>query len=166
MADSSSKPPRGLHSAEVFEEEIEDLERTTPNNWSTWLAGVGAFALLAGVVLAVMAYEAQNRRTAGGIGNLPAVRLVEPTGTLEHLPALFRWEPVSGADSYLLSVQRKDGDDVVLLRSARGTTLATTAQDLSQFGIGAYHWTVEARGGNGKTRAWGEGEFELAPAAP
>lgn len=167
MTDSGSKPPRrGLHSAEVFEEEMEELERTGVTNWSTWLAGIGAFALLAGVVLAIMAYEAQTRRTPRGIGNVAAVQLVEPLGAIDHLPAMFRWQRVGGADSYLLSVQRKDGDDVVLLRSAASTSLAPTAQDLAQFGNGDYHWTVEARGASGKTEAWGEGEFRIVPSGP
>ncbi len=172
MAESTSrpskdqKPPRGLHSAEVFGEEIEELERTTVTNWSTWLAGVGAFALLAGVVLMVMAYEARTRRGPAVTGNLPSVRLLEPSGTLDHLPARFRWEGVSGTESYLVTIQTEDTGDVLVLRASRGTSLAATAEDLARFAPGEYHWTVEARGADGKTRAWGEGSFSVAVGAP
>jgi len=165
MTDPASRHPDnkrghgGLHSAEVFEEEIEDLEKTGVTNWSTWLAGVGAFALIAGVVLMVMAYEARTRRGPAVIGNLPSIRLVEPAGTIDHLPAQFRWDGISGAATYLVTIQAQDSDEVLLLRSSRGTNLAPTAEDLSRFLPGGFRWTVEARGEDGKTIAWGEGEF-------
>jgi len=172
MADSVSQQPkekeprRGLHSAEVFGEEMEELERTTVTKWSTWLAGVGAFALLAGVVLMVMAYEARTRRAPAVVGNLPSVRLLEPTGTIDHLPAEFRWEGTPGAQSYLVTIQREGTEGPILLRASRETSLAPTAEDLAHFVSGDYRWTVEARGADGKTRAWGEGVFSVAVGAP
>lgn len=167
MTDSTSKQPEkkgrgpGLHSAEVFEEEMEQLGKTMVTNWSTWLAGVGAFALLAGVVLMVMAYEARTRRGPAVVGNLPSIHLIEPTGTIDHLPALFQWERVAGAVSYLVTIQREGTDEVLLLRSSRSSSLAPTADDLSLFLPGGFRWTVEARGKDGKTIAWGEKGFSF-----
>ena len=166
MAHPTSKVPGpGLHPTDVFEEEMADLEKTTVGNWSTWLAGIGAVALLTGIVLIVLAQGARTYRAPTVIGNLPTVSLLEPKGTLDHLPSSFRWHAVGGARSYMVTVQRADSDEVVLVRTSRTTSLSPNAQDLAQFRPGEYRWSVEARGGDSKTQAWGEGEFSLAVAA-
>jgi hypothetical protein len=52
-------------------------------------------------------------------------------------------------------------ESVVLLRPTPRTKLAPSAQELAPFRPGAYRWTVEARGSDGKTLAMGDGSFEL-----
>jgi hypothetical protein len=163
MADTTSKKrEHERHPTEVFEDEIEELDRSTVRSWSSWLAGIGAFALLAGIVLMAMAYETRRERSFAVAGNLPKVALQEPSGTLDHLPSQFRWQEVSGAASYLVTILRSDSEETVLLRPTNRTALAPSADELGRFGAGRFHWTVEARGSDGRTRAWGEGDFELA----
>jgi len=162
MAETPSKKnEHDRHPTEVFEDEIEDLERSTVRSWSSWIAGIGAFALLAGIVLMAMAYETRRERSFAVAGNLPKVVLQEPSGTLNHLPSQFRWQEVPGAYSYLVTVLGYKAEDTVLLRPTRRTTLAPSAEELGPFEAGKYHWSVEARSAEGKTLAWGEGDFEL-----
>jgi hypothetical protein len=151
-----------MHPTEVFESEMADLERSRPvKAWSSWLAGIGALTFLMGVVLLFMAYDKSRYRGPNVLGNLPQVEIDEPEGTIDHLPAAFRWEAVRDTQSYLVTVVEAKDDAVVLVRPALGTTLAPTAEDLSVFRQGRYRWTVDARGGDGKTKAWGEGSFEI-----
>jgi len=153
---------RAQHSSEVFEEEIQDLEKSQPvKSWSSWLAGLGAVTLVIGIVLLVMAYDVRTYRAPHGIGNVAPVRLDEPIGEIDHLPSAFRWGQVDGAVSYLVTVSQGNGDAVVLVRPSRGTSLAPGADDLSVFGPGEYRWTVDARGDDGKTQAYGEGTFHI-----
>lgn len=153
----------GRHPAEVFEQEIEELEKSTIRSWSSWLAGIGTVALLAGIVLMVMAYETRSYRAPTVIGNLPQVALDAPQGTIHHLPAQFGWGAVAGSGSYLVTIQRADSDDVMLLRLTTRPSLALNADDLARFAPGKYRWTVEARGADGKTAAFGDGGFEFTP---
>lgn len=159
---SPRQSEHGRHPTEVFEDEMAELETSTVRSWSSWVAGIGAFALLAGIVLMVMAHETRTYRAPTVVGNLAGIRLSAPVGPLDHLPAQFVWEPVTGATSYLLTVLHAATEDVVLLRPSGRTSLSPTAEDLARFGPGRYRWTVEARGADGRTRAFGEGEFELS----
>ena len=157
-----TEPSRRLHSTEVFEEEIEELENSRPvKSWSSWLAGIGAVSLLVGVVLVVTHYEVKSYRGPRGIGNVAPVQLLQPRGPVDSLPSAFRWDAVDGAASYLVTVSHIDSDEVVLAHAALGTTLAASAEDLSVFQNGKYRWTVDAKGTDGKTKAFGESEFDL-----
>ena len=159
---AAQEPRREQHSAEVFEEEIEDLEHSKPvKSWSSWLAGIGAVTLVAGIVLVLTNYDVKSYRGPRGIGNVASVHLVEPHGSIDSLPSAFRWDSVEGAVSYLVTVSSLATDEVVLARAALSTTLAASAEDLSVFRNGRYRWTVDAKGSNGKTQAYGEGEFEI-----
>lgn len=161
MKDPNSQSPPRRHSEDVFEEEIEDLEKPAVGSWSTWLAGVGIFALLAGIVLAVMAWEATSRRDRNVAGNLPSIYLLEPAGTLDHIPTAFRWQAVNGASSYLVTVMEAKSERVMFSRPTQVPRLAAVAGDLGEFRPGSYKWMVEARGPDGRPRAWGEGDFTL-----
>jgi hypothetical protein len=153
---------RDQHSTEVFEEEIENLEKSrTVKSWSSWLAGLGAVTLLLGIVLLVMAYDVRTHRPLHTVGNVSPVRLDQPTGDIDHLPSAFRWGKVEGVTSYLVTVWRGDGDEVVLVRPSLGESLSPSADDLSVFSPGKYRWTVDARGSDGKTKAYGEGTFHV-----
>ena len=166
MAEATSQGSgSGLHPTEVFEQEIEALDRSTIRSWSSWLAGAGAFVVLAGTVLLVTSHATRTYRAPSVIGNLASVTLDEPAGAVDHLPAEFRWRETDGATSYLVTVLQADSDDVVLLRSTGRTTLAPSAQELAPFRPRGYRWTVEARGPDGRTLALGEGEFELVARA-
>lgn len=152
----------GLHPTDVFEEEIEALDRSTIRSWSSWLAGAGGFVVLAGIALLETSYATRNYRAPTVIGDLPTVALEEPAGALAHLPAQFRWGAFEGADSYLVTVVDAETETVVLLRPTSRTALAPSAQELAPFRPRGYRWMVEARTAEGKTLAVGEGNFELS----
>jgi hypothetical protein len=159
---SSNERGRVQHPTEVFEEEMAELEKSPAvKAWSSWLAGLGAVTLLFGIVLLVMAYDVSTYKGKPGIGNVAPVELDEPIGEIDHLPSVFRWEPVEGADSYLVTVTSGNDGDAVLVRPARGASLSPGADDLSVFGPGEYRWTVDARGADGKTKAFSEGSFQI-----
>ena len=164
-ATDRKNPGSGLHPTEVFEQEIEALDGSTVRSWSSWLAGTGGFVVLAGLALLVTSYAVRNYRAPTVVGNLPTVVLAEPAGAVAHLPAQFRWGAVTGAASYLVTVSDGDSDAVILIKPTNRTTLAPTATELAPFHAGRYRWSVEARNGDGKTLALGEGVFELSPQA-
>lgn len=163
MAEATQrKTGSALHPTEVFEQEIEALDRPTIRSWSSWIAGTGAFVVLAGIALLVTSHAARTYRAPSVIGNLPTIALEEPTGDLPHLPAHFQWREIAGAASYLLTVVDAASEQVVLLRPTSRTALAPSAQELAAFQPGGYRWSVEARSSDGKTLALGEDTFELA----
>ncbi len=152
---------RRKHSSEFLREEIEDLEKSSVHSWSSWLLGFAGMVLLFGLVAAVVwigirTYSAPNVR-----GNLASVKLLEPVGVLDHLPASFRWEPVPGSSSYLVTVRRLESDVPIVLRITSVPSWSASAEDLASFKPGSYRWVVEAQEADGRPVAWGDGDFEV-----
>jgi len=150
---------------ELFEEEIAELERPMLHSFLPWVASLGVLILVSGLlafffILAPRRGAPRETATSGGVS---ALTLAEPNGHLKGVPALFRWEPVAGASSYVVTVtEGGDSSKVILLRLSDGTKLSPTDTQTTFFKPGLYSWTVEARGSDGASLARGEAAFVLS----
>jgi hypothetical protein len=164
---SETKPPEQTNE-EVLEEEIRDLERPSLKSWGVWGA---AFALLIVAVVVVAVFVKVNRvgeekRIAERVARVPPVAIVVhgPVGILDAPPDAFRWAPLAGAASYVVTVKEKEHGDVVIQRPVSAPYLTPTDVESSDLVPGRYLWTIEARRADG-TRA-GSAETEFAIEAP
>src|SRR5262245_11076980 len=146
---------------EVLEREIQELEKPFVRSWYTWVASLGAAALLGGI-LTLLLLAPGNRFAAPAGATPPQVDLIEPKqARLDQVPRGFRWAAVPSATAYIVSVTRADNGDVVMLRSTTEPEIATLGTEVSRFDTGRYVWVVEAHEKDGSTVGRGEGSFSL-----
>ena len=160
-------PTRELETnEELLAEEIKDLERPFMASWQTWAMALVGFATLALIVAAFMIWEAANisRKDAERTAAAPPVSMALHTlrQGLEADPRFFRWEPVTGASSYVFIVRDDDpGGDVLIIRSVAEPVLITTDVESANLTTGKFVWSLEARRVNGTRIGYGEGTFTI-----
>ncbi len=138
----------------------DDAARRPTRTWSLWLAAGGAAALvvaLAGLVL----LGGMLSTSPAPEQDVPAVTVIEPSGTLDAPPRSLRWRPVPEATSYIVTAEREGSGDVVFHRASASAGLELKPGELALLGPGSYRWTVEGRSGTGRVLARGEAWFRV-----
>jgi hypothetical protein len=105
-----------------------------------------------------------------GRDHLPQMDLYEPKGLFDQPPAVFRWEPVTGASHYRLTLSDQDTIWPLVKREVEATSLELTESERRAYAAPRkYQWEVEALVGDEPTRlAHGTAYFAIVPpgAAP
>lgn len=151
--------------SELIANEIEDLERPPLRSVATWCAALAGFGILALIVAAFMFWEAtgRDRAVAKREAEYPptpiALRSVETS--LESRPLAFRWDPLAGADSYIVLVRNAESDEVIMIRAVKETYVTATDVESANLVSGRYEWSLEARKPDGTQLGYGEGSFTV-----
>jgi hypothetical protein len=96
-------------------------------------------------------------------GNRGGIRLVEPAGTLDRVPAVFRWTAVRGADLYKFEIFDEELRSIVV-RIVKSTSLSLAPEELAAIRPGPpYYWDVEASDDESRPIASGQRSFVVAP---
>ena len=146
---------------DVLESEIRDLEKRTLNSAWLWAAAAVGLVVLFGAAFFITNWD-RNQSNARIQPIVPqTMSLREPLGSVDR-NFTFRWRPIDGAASYILSVTAAGGDEVELLRPVRETYLKPSETELANLSAGSYTWTIEARNSRGQLMGYGQGAFSLA----
>ena len=129
------------------------------------------FRLMAAAAVAVAgtglmaAYALLQPSRSGPEPRLPVIRVLEPAGRFTDPPAVFRWEPVTGAVLYRLTVADSDTFWPLAVRETEGTSFSFTDRERRAWSARRrFSWTVEALTGRGaRPFARGEGFFVMDP---
>ncbi len=119
----------------------------------------GAAALAAVLVLGISLYKPEGPGKIGGgsYGNSAfrsgAVHLVAPVGNLEQAPAEFRWEAVSGADSYMVELKDVTGKTLASARSTQNAMAVTPEMKANMSSGKPLSWKVTALDASGNAVA-------------
>ena len=145
---------------EVLESEIRDLEQRTLRSGWLWAAAALSLVIIAGTAFVVTWWD--NRSSSGrSVSFAPeTMTLQEPKGTVVG-PAMFRWDAIEGATTYIVLVKAVDKDEVELLRPVKETFLQPSETEASNLLPGAYTWSVEARSSRGALIGYGDGTFVI-----
>ncbi|PYT09728.1 MAG: hypothetical protein DMF49_01305 [Acidobacteria bacterium] len=124
-------------------------------------------ALLAGALTAAFFSQRSCRSGEQREVDLPPVSLIEPKGIHPGPPALFRWEAVSGATLYRLTLSDQDTVWPLALRESRTTAYTFSEEERRAFSAPRrYSWQIEAfREAAKGPIARGEAFFAIAGAA-
>jgi hypothetical protein len=91
------------------------------------------------------------------------IRLLEPAGTLQRAPSVFRWEAVRNADVYQFEIFDEELRSVVI-RTTKSTSVTLAPEETSRLGPGrTYYWDVEAVDDEDRRIASGQRSFLVSP---
>jgi hypothetical protein len=124
-------------------------------------------AMAAGVLVTAAAagifFYARSGQQDVDRGNRGGLRLVEPAGTLDRVPAVFRWAAVRDADTYRFEIFDKELRSIVV-RIVKSTSLSLAPEELAAIRPGPpYYWDVEASDDESRPIAFGQRSFVVAP---
>ena len=96
-------------------------------------------------------------------GRADAIRLVEPAGTLDRVPTIFRWTAVKKADLYRFEIFDEELRSIVV-RMVKSTSLSLAPEELDMIRPGRiYTWDVEASADEARPLASGQRSFVVVP---
>ncbi len=106
-------------------------------------------------------------------GARTGIRLIEPEGTLQRAPSIFRWKAVRNADIYQFEIFDEELRSV-LVRRIKSTSVTLSPEEMSRLRPGqTYYWDVEAFDDENRPIASGQRSFLVpsggtpdAPSAP
>lgn len=131
-------------------------------------AGVPFRAAAAAAILVIVAaagifFYAKSGRQDVHRGARGGIRLVEPAGTLDRIPAVFRWEAVRGANTYRFEIFDEELRSIVV-RFVKSTSLSLAPEELAAIRPGQpYYWDVEASDEEARPIGSGRRSFVIAP---
>ncbi len=161
---------RDMAGAEVRRIRGDDRRRRLPR-FVTVRAAV-AFAVLITAAASVFFYS-RTRPPDVDRGDRTGIRLIEPAGTLQRAPSIFRWEAVGNADIYEFEIFDEELRSV-LVRGIKSTSVTLSSEEMSRLRPGrTYYWDVEAFDDENRPIASGQRSFLVpsggtpsAPSAP
>lgn len=125
---------------------------------------VAAAAVLVTAAAAGIFFYARSGRQDVDRGDRGIIRLVEPAGTLERVPGVFRWTAVPGADFYRFEIFDEELRSIVV-RFVKSTSLSLAPEELAVIRPGQpYYWDVEASDDESRPIGSGQRSFVVAPA--
>ncbi len=125
-------------------------------------AAAAAAVLVAAAAAGIFFYSRSGRQDVDR-GDRVGIRLVEPAGTLDRVPAVFRWADVRGADTYRFEIFDEELRSIVV-RFVKSTSLSLAPEELAAIRSGPpYYWDVEACDEEARPIASGQGSFVVAP---
>jgi hypothetical protein len=125
-------------------------------------AATAATVLITAAAAGVFFYSRSGRQDIDR-GNRSSIRLVEPAGTLDRVPAVFRWAAVPGADLYRFEIFDEELRSIVV-RIVKSTSLSLAPEELDVIRPGQpYYWDVEASDDEARPIASGKRSFVVAP---
>lgn len=162
--DPAGSPPRE-EGVDIFEHEVEELERSIWKDSKVHplivVAGAAMVALALGAAFVLMS-------STGKTGELGASRIMnievrEPrSGQLSERPTTFSWESIAGVKSYVLSLQERGGTRDLIVRETTSTSIELSSSEASALVMGgSYIWRIRARSAEGWTIGEGGGTFTL-----
>jgi len=138
------------------------LEEPVFRRSMVWAGGlVGLLLVIGVVVLATNLRGGASSSVATSGSESPTVNLTDPRGEIEGPPTAFRWRGRQGAATYVVTVRRASGE-VILLQQAEQPWMVPAVADRALLMPGAYTWSVEARGRDGRRVGQGEAGFEIS----
>lgn len=91
------------------------------------------------------------------------IRLIEPAGSLERAPAVFRWDAVGNADIYGFEVFDEELRSIIT-RGTKSTSVTLSPEEAGRLVPGrSYYWDVEAFDDEGRLISSGQRFFTVAP---
>lgn len=122
-----------------------------------------AAAVLVTAAAAGIFFYARSGRQDVDRGSRGGIRLVEPAGTLDRVPMVFRWTAQRNADTYRFEIFDEELRSIVV-REVKSTSVTLAPDERSALRPGkAYYWDVEATDDAGRSFASGQKSFVLAP---
>lgn len=117
-----------------------------------------AMALIAAAAAGIFFYQRIGRQDVDR-GDRNGIRLIEPAGTLDRAPVVFRWTPVRNADIYRFEIFDEELRSIVV-RDVKSTTLTLSAEEQAALLPGKpYYWDVEADDDEARPIASGQRSF-------
>jgi hypothetical protein len=163
-----SKEPAGSPTTERedpidrFEHEMEELEHPMGGSLRQWVFGfIVALAVVGGIFVA--AFFLNKSGPAKVASNVPVIEVSEPKrGALPAIPYVFRWDSISGTDSYLLRIQKEGSPMDLISRETKTAFVQLNVEERNKLGSGGkFTWVVQARAKYGKILAEGKSTFSF-----
>lgn len=160
-----NKKPAPTTEAEFLADEIEELERPSLKSVTTWAVALAVFGVASLIVSGFMLWEAAGR--AKSLARREAMTPPTPIALqsleagLETAPHVFRWQPIPGAETYVVVIRNAGLDETVMIRLVREPYVTATDVESSNFVPGRYVWSIEARRPDGSRVGYGEGTFPI-----
>jgi hypothetical protein len=124
-------------------------------------AAAAAAVLVAAAAAGIFFYSRSGRQDVDR-GDRGGIRLIEPAGTLDRVPAVFRWTAVRGADLYKFEIFDEELRSIVV-RVVKSTSLSLAPEEMAAIRSGQpYYWDVEARDEEARPIASSHGSFVIA----
>jgi hypothetical protein len=131
--------------------------------------GIVPFRAAAAAAILVMAaaagifFHSRSGRQDVDRGDRSGIRLVEPAGILDNVPAVFRWTAVKNTDIYRFEIFDEELRSIVV-RFVKNTSLSLAPEELAVLRPGhPYYWDVEASDDEDRPIASGQRSFVVAP---
>ena len=146
-----------------FEHEIEDLEQTRTLRQVILYSGVGVIVATAIVGAFLIGSKLQELKSDGSRQAIVSIDTFEPKPTsLPEKPAVFRWESILGATSYVVRIQEEGQTTDLIARETNSNWLQLTPDEQAHLIMGGrYTWSVRARGKEGWPIGEGGSRFSL-----
>ncbi|HEX2694367.1 MAG TPA: zf-HC2 domain-containing protein [Acidobacteriota bacterium] len=125
-------------------------------------AAAAAAVLVTAAAAGIFFYSRPGRQDVDR-GARSGLRLVEPAGTLDRVPAVFRWTAAKNADFYRFEIFDEELRSIVV-RFVKSTSLSLAPEELAVLRPGQpYYWDVEASDDEARPIASGQRSFVVAP---
>ena len=122
-----------------------------------------AAAVLVMVAAAGIFFFSRSGRQDVDRGDRGGIRLVEPAGTSDRAPAVFRWTPVRNADIYRFEIFDEELRSIVV-RAVKSASVTLAPEEMGAIRPDQpYYWDVEAVDDAGRPLASGRRSFVVAP---
>lgn len=122
-----------------------------------------AAAVLVTAAAAGIFFYARSGRQDVDRGSHGGIRLVEPAGTMDRVPTVFRWIASRNADIYRFEIFDEELRSIVV-RKVKSTSVTLAPDEMNALRPGrTYYWDVEAKDDADRLIGSGQRSFVVAP---
>ena len=128
-----------------FEHEIQQLEEPLGHSARQWLVAVAVAAALVCAFFLGSMIQSKKSVDPSSLA-IASIDTLEPQpAVLSEKPTRFRWESLSGATRYMLTIREAGGDQDLIVKEAQGSFVELGPDEVAKLAKGGrYQWMVRA----------------------